>query len=223
MILSEIEKLNELKEKGILTEDEFQKAKNKLLNDEISVQKNTQNITSRSTIKQQEKKQPSVALLTILFLGIFFIFANFITKISAPIEPVFDAMSFYTDAVSKTTVTQDELVSKLGNPEEIEDWNFKDGKGKEFKITTLYYDNYTYEYNFYENYLQRISINKDIPLIDKNKNLKLFNLSQNDNTRLNDTGSALRYYNCGVNDLWIWSINNNVAKGVKISYTTLFN
>lgn len=222
MNLSELEKLNELKEKGILTEEEFKKAKEKLLNNDVPAQENIQNTTSRSTINKQDKKQPSVALLTIIFLGIFIILGNAITIMSSPIEPVFDASSFYTDTVSKTTVTQEELILKLGEPEEIENWNFKNSKSEEFKITTLYYDNYAYEYSFYDNHLQRISINKDIPLANKNTNLKLFNLSQNDYTRLKDTGSALRYYDCGVNDLWIWSINDNVAKGIKISYTNLF-
>ncbi|MBO5143569.1 MAG: hypothetical protein J6C46_11385 [Clostridia bacterium] len=169
------------------------------------------------------KKQSKIFTIffSIIIVIALIMFSKTVTE-SGPVEPVFDAMSFYTDLDTKTTVTQEELIAKIGEPEKIETWNHTNSKNEKIEITTLYYDNYAYEYNFYENHLQRISINKDIELKDEVTNLKLFNLSKNDYTKLNNTGSALRYYNCGVNDLWIWNISDNIAKGTKITYTSLF-
>jgi uncharacterized Tic20 family protein len=72
MNYEELEKLNELKEKGIITEEEFKKQKEKLLNGDASIEnrneiKGKENVIVNNTINvNPNKKARKVGLLTIL-------------------------------------------------------------------------------------------------------------------------------------------------------------
>lgn len=133
---------------------------------------------------------------------------------------IFDAMSMYSDVNTKTTLTIEELKGKIGEPEKTETWDYDVNSKLKYSITTLTYEDGEYEYHFYDNHLVRVSIYKDIEL-SKNTylNLSKFNLKSNNATQAKGNNFTLRFYDCGVNDLWIQNIENNIAGQVQISYS----
>lgn len=164
----------------------------------------------------------AIILVILLFSLIVSIGLKGYDDIDIDTNQTFDALSMYSDYASKTTLTVEELKIKIGEPESVETWDYEKNAKTKYSITTLSYENGDYEYHFYDNHLARISINKEVALKNnKNLNPSIFNLKVDNNTTLNDTGAALRYYNCKVHDIWFQNITDNVASQVQISYIDL--
>lgn len=133
----------------------------------------------------------------------------------------------YFDALSFADKSKDDIISIYGEPESTDEWVYdRVSDGKSYKIKTLSYtlDNGEYwKFNFNNNIMQRISIDDcNIHFDEKNDVLSLFGCKKYSNTKTTDTNSALRYTNCGVADLWAWSIEDSAITGMKISYSNLF-
>ena len=134
-----------------------------------------------------------------------------------PVSVVFDALQY--EVKEGQNITEDELVEQLGEPDNVEGWDYVTGSGRRYPIRTLYYNDE--EYSFNNDGLQRVTLWKEINYSNKNEFLKMFNLSKYKNTEINDTGSYYRAYYCGVHDIWIGYEDGKITM-VKISYGDLF-
>ena len=134
-----------------------------------------------------------------------------------PVSVVFDALQY--EVKEGQNITEDELVEQLGEPDNVEEWDYVTGSGRRYPIRTLYYNDE--EYSFNNDGLQRVTLWKEINYSNKNEFLKMFNLSKYKNTEINDTGSYYRAYYCGVHDIWIGYEDGKITM-VKISYGDLF-
>ncbi len=144
---------------------------------------------------------------------------------SSEAETVFDA-SKYWKTEGESTISIKELKEELGNPESVDNWFYESiaGANYGYKIKTLIYDNGSYEYNFNNGMLHRVTINKEIPYNDTDDFLEMFGLSKYSNTEIEDNGFSFRATNCGVHDLWIqYNSDNKTIENVKISYSNIFS
>ncbi|WFD12250.1 hypothetical protein [Tepidibacter hydrothermalis] len=129
---------------------------------------------------------------------------------------IFDVTQFY--ASENATVSESKLIEMLGDPDEIEEWDYKK-LSKSYPIRTLIYGNY--RYNFNSDMLQRISIEEEIPYENKNEILEMFGLKKYKNSDVTDTNSAYRVTNCGVHDFWT-QYSDGKLTNIRISYSSLF-
>jgi len=130
-----------------------------------------------------------------------------------------DTMSFWKE-VGQSTITEAELIIRLGTPDKTETWNYV-VSDKSYAIRTLYYENYSY--NFNGDILQRISADDlDIPYTNKSDLLKIFGLKSYSNSVVTDTGSAYKVTNCGVRQFWIQIMEGGIIKSVRIDYGNVF-
>lgn len=173
--------------------------------------------------KQAPKSIAKKAILTICLtivggLAAFLLIGYFIwgTGNNKTVDVVFDAMQYAPD--ENGTISEAELIAKIGEPVSIEEWNYEYGY-QTYPIRTLYYDNY--EYSFNNDNLQRITIYNEFNFKSKKEFLPMFNLEKYENTEINDTNTAYRAYHCGVHDLWLFYEDGKITL-TKISYSPLF-
>lgn len=136
------------------------------------------------------------------------------------VETIFDAQSFITDDRTGT-VTEQELINMLGEPESIDEWTYTNSLGQQYPIRTLTYGSGNYEYKFNNDQLRRISIWAPISYNSVDDFLPLFGCEKYYKTDITDTGYAYRAHNCGVYDLWI-GYSGGKTEWVHISYSDLF-
>ncbi len=137
------------------------------------------------------------------------------------------SIDIYLDAPSLSDKTEDDIIALYGEPESIDEWKYERfSDGLTYAIRTLSYTKSNgeyWEFSFNNDLLQRISIDDcNISFDKKSDVMGLFGCKKYSNTETTDTNAALRYTNCGVSDLWAWSVEDNVIKGIKISYSDLF-
>lgn len=130
---------------------------------------------------------------------------------------IFDAMQYWKD--NNTTISENELVELLGEPDSIDEWNYK-SFSKVYPIRQLNYGNY--EYLFNNDLLQRINIYEEISYKNVDDILGMFGLKEYSNTEIVNNNVSYRATNCGVHDLWIPSKNEDSFDIVKITYGTIW-
>ena len=166
-----------------------------------------------------------VVMIIVLALIVAYIIAlDTAKKNEEPIKVVFDAMQFVVD--DERSITESELIAILGEPESVEEWNYKTtelGRDMEYPIRSLFYDDNNYEYMFNNDHLQRINIYKETTFADKDDILPMFGLKKYRNTKVKDTGYSYRVSNIDIHDLWLYGVDENTVEGVKISYGDLFD
>ena len=178
------------------------------------------NISNNKKIKK--KSSGGIVVIAIIAILLLFYFvgktisstANNITS-SIPINTILDVNSFYKTA--NKTISTNELISLYGNPEKQEKWNYTRADQTKIPLTTLYYENSTYEYIFHDDMLVRININKNIEFNSQNDIFYMFNLSKHDITQIKNTGSAIRIFNSSVPDFWC-GINEKNIEWIKITF-----
>jgi hypothetical protein len=236
-VTSEIRKLKELLNDDALTKDEFELPQKKLLNlnknraDSKSLSEgypDSQIVVDSFSAKPRKKKGRLIAAL--IFCGVTVIGAvgcqienNSTSSDSTSdnsVQIVFNATEFWTSET--TTVTEQELIEKLGAPESTEDWNYTTAT-LSYPIHTLYYSDEnggSYAYHFNNEILSRISIDDvDIPYNGKDDILPMFGLSQYANTVVvADTGVAYRVKRCGVPDFWVAIMDDQTLQSIRISF-----
>ena len=158
---------------------------------------------------------PGIAL--IIGLIILFSIVNSTTKNIVHIEEILNVNDFYKNSME--TISKEDLISKYGQPEKTENWNYTSSENSAIPLETLSYNNYTYEYIFKDNLLVRININKEIPFNSIKNIYTMFNLTKFDTTQEINTGSAIRIYNTSVPDFWC-TIDKQNIKNIKITYKT---
>ena len=109
------------------------------------------------------------------------------------------------------------IITKLGEPEKIEKWEYTKSEAEKIPLETLSYNNYTYEYTFKDNLLVEIAINKKIPYNTIKDIYTMFNLTKYESTQENNTGSAIRILNSSVPDFWC-GINDKNLEWIKIRF-----
>lgn len=139
------------------------------------------------------------------------------TKDVIHIEQILDVNKYYKSAGE--TISINDLIELNGTPEQKEDWNYTINEQKSIPLTTLYYNNSTYEYVFHNNNLVRININKNIKFNSQNDIFYMFNLSKHDITQIKNTGSTIRIYDSSVPDFWCGYNGKNI-EWIKITYDT---
>lgn len=173
---------------------------------------------NKTTIDKKSKGKitgiiPGIVLIIVLIL--FGSLIQFSTKDIVNIEQVLDVNQYYKS--STETISMDDLIKLKGEPEERQNWNYTTSTNTKIPLTTLSYENYTYDYIFKDNMLIRININKDIQFNSQNDLFTMFNLTKHDITTINNTGSSIRIYDTSVPDLWC-GIDDNTIKWIKITF-----
>ena len=158
---------------------------------------------------------PGIILIIVLIL--FGLLIESSTKDVIHIEQILDVNKYYKSAGE--TISIDDLIELNGTPEQKEDWNYTINEQKSIPLTTLYYNNSTYEYVFHNNNLVRININKNIKFNSQNDIFYMFNLSKHDITQIKNTGSTIRIYDSSVPDFWCGYNGKNI-EWIKITYDT---
>lgn len=132
---------------------------------------------------------------------------------------VFDAARFWVDENGeKRPMHEQEVISLIGEPESIEEWNYKTGIGLQYPIRSLSYNGGKYIYEFNNDYLLRIQITEPFEYTDRKDFIKMFNLSTYINTTTDDNNINYRAYNCGVADLWLMDITDTTIGTTYITY-----
>ena len=188
---------------------------------------NNMNVMSRQDVinSQVKKKKSRVGLFICLVIigalcfGISQIIQNpeKYQNQSENLSIVFDALKY--EVKNGKNITEQELISQLGEPDSIEEWNFEVAGGKYYPIRTLYYG--TSEYSFNNDNLQRITLYDKFSYESKDDFLPMFNLKKYANTDINDTNYYYRAYNCGVHDIWL-EYSDGLITMTKITYGEIF-
>ncbi len=133
---------------------------------------------------------------------------------------IFDTKAFMADG--KRTMTEEELIKKIGQPDKIDNWNYTSAIGNKYPIKTLTYGNYEYKFN--NGLLHRITIFEPISYNSKDDFLEMFNVTKNSQSKLNDTGVAYRLTNGSIHDLWVgYNDKTKKTEWIHISYSDLFD
>lgn len=153
----------------------------------------------------------------VLIIGLVFlcVLVNSTTKDIVHIEKILDVNDYYK--TSTETLSMEEIITKLGEPEKIEKWEYTKSEAEKIPLETLSYNNYTYEYTFKDNLLVEIAINKKIPYNTIKDIYTMFNLTKYESTQENNTGSAIRILNSSVPDFWC-GINDKNLEWIKIRF-----
>ena len=133
---------------------------------------------------------------------------------------ILDATKFIVQD-ERRSVTEAEFLEIMGEPDSVEEWNLNNVTTT-YPIKTLVYEDV--EYHFNNDYLQRISFNSSvIPYENKEDILAMFGLKKYANSKVTDTNTAYRVYNCGVNDFWcLYDEETKTLSWVAINYSSLF-
>lgn len=139
---------------------------------------------------EKTKKKPNgcAIIVAILVFGLAFSFLS-AKNIADDVDVVFDATKYEHEDGSG--LTEDELISMIGEPDSTEDWTYSNGQ----TIHTLFYGNNTYDFVFER--LHRITLYDVFPYKYKDQFLTMFNLKKTGKTTVKDTGTWYRAYNCG--------------------------
>ena len=148
---------------------------------------------------------------------------------SSPV--VFDVMSFW-DEVGQSTISEAELVERLGEPERIFEVPYESPWDVDEFINMKYlcyeknkesFMGYSYIYYFNPNtgMLDLITIGGvEIPYLNEEYILPMFNLTLSPNSEVVDHGARqYRVYDCGVRSFWVTSMDDSYLKIIIIAYT----
>ena len=255
--VTQIEKFFELKEKGIITEEEFNEKKKQLLSidkegipqkNEIKHTNITQPVTTQmvSELNNRTLRKSKVgcgSTIFIIIISLLFSFVLILVGIYSSIsimsnggkqssstdinkennindKTIFDTKAFIVDG--KRTVTEEELIKKIGQPDKVDNWDYTSATGDKYPIKTLIYGKYEYKFN--DGYLKRITILEPIAYKYKSDFLEMFNVTKNAQSKLKDTGAAYRLTDGSIHDFWVgYDDKTKKTEWIHISYSDLFD
>jgi hypothetical protein len=179
-----------------------------------------------SSIPTHIKKKASArrAIIILSIIGAFIVFVAVIactagnnTSINENQTVILDAMSFWKNEERTATISETELIQRLGEPDAVEEWNYKTDGELEYPIKTLIYGDW--RYNFNNNMVQWISADGlHIPYDSKDEILAMFNLKKYKNSEITDTGFAYRVQRCGIRSFWVAIMTDTELNSIRISY-----
>jgi hypothetical protein len=133
------------------------------------------------------------------------------------------------ESVKFAKLTMPELQEVLGEPEDIDEWEFKSTNGQTYDAVTWIYDDGNQEFMFIDDKIVRYTMyGTDQTYNDKDHVLALFGITPGPNiTKVADTGSAIRYervdVSMKVDDFWlIEGSEKNSIGTVKITYDSRY-
>ncbi len=133
------------------------------------------------------------------------------------------AVEVYFDPMEYQSLSEEELVSKKGEPTSIEDWTYTKADNTQFPVKTYYYDNEAYDYvSKTDGTTELVTIRLDYVGIDDPEDLDivraLFNDSeQHTDTEVTKTSGAYRIKKATYYDLWI-ILDDNKLTSVNINF-----
>ncbi len=136
------------------------------------------------------------------------------------VNTVFNAPAFINRGEQRP-FTEQELRNVMGEPDDIEEWNYTTGAGVVYPIRTLYYNGGD-EYKFNNDTLRRVTLLKPIQFNSVDDFIEMFGCHKYTNTTINDTGAAYVVHNCGIYELHVYYENGETWR-VDISYSDLFD
>ncbi|MDR1193856.1 MAG: hypothetical protein LBK98_06815 [Peptococcaceae bacterium] len=136
------------------------------------------------------------------------------------VEVVFDALDFLNAAGE--TLSEQELIAKIGEPQEIVEWDFSGENGGKYPIRTLSYEGVLYLYQYYQDSLQRIIILEEFPYKYMSDILPMFGLRRDSDTAVTVTEFNYLALNCGVREFRVPAMSKSVLKSIYISYGSVF-
>lgn len=151
----------------------------------------------------------------ILLLSLISLIFLFTACSSVEVTEIMDANKF-------SRITAEELVKAMGDPESIEDWNYKFGS-KTYPAKTYIYDSGKIEFMLIDNSVIRLTYysgNKE-QFNNERDIFKMFNIVLSSNMKkVSDTGVALRYQMISdkIADIWITGIDKKTFDVVKVTY-----
>jgi len=138
------------------------------------------------------------------------------------VTPIVDSVKF-----AKMTMT--ELKDLLGDPEDIDEWEYKSLNGQVYDAVTWSYDKGNQEFMFIDDKLVRFTMyGTGQKYEDEDHALALFGITPGPNiTKVADTGFALRYEHVDISmkidDFWLLEDSEKNSIGtVKITYDSRY-
>jgi hypothetical protein len=128
------------------------------------------------------------------------------------------------DAVQFAHIDEKQLITLLGEPESIEEWNFDSPNGQKYKARTFIYGEGNQEFLFIDGKVVRFTFYGTGQKYKDGKHaLALFGIKPGPNiTLVADTGAALRYRNVDepmkIDEFWLIEDSDNSIGTVKITY-----
>jgi len=156
-----------------------------------------------------------IILISIILLCLVIYGCSTPTESSNNVDPVLDVTQFFR-------ITSEQLIDLIGEPKEVDKWNYEKADGNVYPITSYYYDILgECEFLVIDNKVARLNINNEMQFKNEKDIFRMFGIVITDNIKkVADTGYALRYSPVSdkVADLWITNINDKKFDNVKITY-----
>ncbi len=186
-------------------------------------------MSKKELTKEQKKKANKFTIIfMIIVIGIVAtVFAKYMNKVAEKVDIYFDPLEFQiSDNGTNRTLTEEEIIQKLGEPTSSEEWKYEKANGNYFMLKTLTYQKNSDSYREYiinlapdgTNNLIRINLYEKIPYKNKYAILKMFNLHEYKNSKIDDKNVYYRAKNVGVYDFWIPSMNDKELDVVKFTF-----
>lgn len=160
-------------------------------------------------MSKEKKKVSAGKIVGLFFLFLFIIMCiivnngvnNMDSNNTETTKSIINVNDYFVNGT--TTISKEELISRIGQPEKEETWNYTKANKEISKITSLYYENNLVQYDFCNNQLARIMILKDyeIEAITEDVIYPLFNATKFDITSQQNTGSTIVITNTSVHQI----------------------
>lgn len=156
-----------------------------------------------------------ITIVLILSLCLVIYGCSTVSESSNSVETILDVTQFFR-------IPPEKLIELIGEPKEVDEWNFDKPNGTTYPVISYYYDILgECEFLVIDNKVVRLNISNEMQFNNEKDIFKMFGISYTDNTKkIADTGYALRYspVSDNVADLWILNINNKTFDSVKVTY-----
>lgn len=130
-------------------------------------------------------------------------------------NPVLDVTQF-------NKISKEELIEIMGEPADVEDWNFNSANGNSYPVTTYYFgDAMEYEFHVIDDVVVRLNILREMKFSSEKGLLRELGVTNFEKTRkIADTGFALRFSPVSeeVAEIWITNIDDKKFDNTKITY-----
>lgn len=126
------------------------------------------------------------------------------------------------DVTQFNKVSKEELMEILGEPVEVEEWNFDSANGNTYPVTTYFYgDDKEYEFLVIDDVVVRLNILREIQFNSEKGLLRTLGVTNFEKTtKIADTGFALRFSPVSeeIAEIWITNIKDKKFDNAKITY-----
>lgn len=169
-VADEIKKLKELLDDGTITQEEFEKQKQILLNSTPPIITPVQNVTP---VKKKNKGCLIATIIILLFIvGLIFGISQIIQN-SEKYNSTFNPNNMILNVSNFSRISINELISTMGKADRIEDWENKTSKGNfPLKIYTYGKEDYYLEFISYNDVVVKLRCFSNTTWSYKGKNKK---------------------------------------------------